>query len=84
MSNVEHEHSPDPAPQQPAGQPQGGATTTRPGFSPTLSDDAMDPDEYRKLLDIYDSSFRNIAEGEVVKGTVLKVTDTEVIVDVGF
>ena len=44
----------------------------------------MDPAEYARLLDIYDSSFRNIAEGEVVKGTVLKVTDTEVIVDVGF
>ena len=44
----------------------------------------MDPAEYARLLDIYDNSFRNIAEGEVVKGTVLKVTDTEVIVDVGF
>ena len=33
---------------------------------------------------LYDNSFRHIAEGEVVKGTVLKVTDTEVIVDVGF
>ena len=32
----------------------------------------------------YDTSFRNIAEGEVVKGTVLKVTASEVIVDVGY
>jgi small subunit ribosomal protein S1 len=86
MSNVEHESSPALAPgQQPAGQTGGGATTTsRPGFAPTHSDDPMDPAEYARLLDIYDSSFRNIAEGEVVKGTVLKVTDTEVIVDVGF
>src|SRR5262249_39849600 len=30
------------------------------------------------------NSFRNIAEGEVVKGTVLKVTPSEVIVDVGY
>ena len=37
-----------------------------------------------RLLDFYDNSFRNIAEGEVVKGTVVKVTPTEVIVDVGF
>ena len=36
------------------------------------------------MLDIYDDSFRNMAEGEVVKGTVLKVTDTEVVVDVGY
>ena len=43
-----------------------------------------DPEDYAKLLDFYDNSFRNIAEGEVVKGTVVKVTPTEVIVDVGF
>jgi small subunit ribosomal protein S1 len=44
----------------------------------------MDPAEFAKLLDIYDNSFRNIAEGEVVKGTVLKVTPSEVVVDVGY
>src|SRR5262245_4695283 len=47
-------------------------------------DDQIDPNEYAKLLEAYDSSFRNIAEGEVVKGTVLKVTATEVVVDVGY
>ena len=36
------------------------------------------------MLGIYDDSFRNMAEGEVVKGTVLKVTDTAVVVDVGY
>ena len=44
----------------------------------------MDPQEYARLVELYDTSFRNIAEGEVVKGTVVKVTPTEVIVDVGF
>src|SRR2546423_12594149 len=48
-------------------------------------DDAqMDPAEFARLLDVYDNSFRNIAEGEVVKGTVLKVTASEVVVDVGY
>ncbi|MDP1572010.1 MAG: 30S ribosomal protein S1 [Vicinamibacterales bacterium] len=47
-------------------------------------DDEMDPTEFAQLLDLYDNSFRNLAEGEVVKGTVLKVTDTEVVVDVGY
>ncbi|MES1256713.1 MAG: 30S ribosomal protein S1 [Acidobacteriota bacterium] len=51
---------------------------------PRDDDDQIDPDEYAKLLDSYDNSFRNIAEGEVVKGTVLKVTASEVIVDVGY
>src|SRR5207237_3579102 len=47
-------------------------------------DSQMDPAEFARLLDIYDNSFRNIAEGEVVKGTVLKVTASEVVVDVGY
>src|SRR5215469_16499936 len=51
---------------------------------PRETDDPVDPAEYARLLDIYDNSFRNIAEGEVVKGTVLKVTPSEVIVDVGY
>jgi small subunit ribosomal protein S1 len=47
-------------------------------------DSDVDPQEYARLLDLYDNSFRNIAEGEVVKGTVLKVTEGEIIVDVGY
>jgi small subunit ribosomal protein S1 len=47
-------------------------------------DDDVDTQEYARLLSLYDTSFRNIAEGEVVKGTVLKVNENEVIVDVGF
>ena len=52
--------------------------------APREDDEQIDPDEYARLLDVYDNSFRNIAEGEVVKGTVLKVTASEVIVDVGY
>jgi small subunit ribosomal protein S1 len=47
-------------------------------------DEDADSQEYARLLNLYDTSFRNIAEGEVVKGTVLKVNENEVIVDVGF
>src|SRR6195256_3072833 len=53
-------------------------------FSSLHDGDEIDPQEYARLLDFYDNSFRNIAEGEVVKGTVVKVTPTDVIVDVGF
>src|SRR6185437_6205306 len=66
--------------------PKGGGTGTADlktsGFS--QMDDQVDPQEYARLLSSYDNSFRNIAEGEVVKGTVLKVTASEVIVDVGY
>ncbi|HUF24725.1 MAG TPA: 30S ribosomal protein S1 [Vicinamibacterales bacterium] len=47
-------------------------------------DEQSNTDEYARLLDLYDNSFRNITEGEVVKGTVMKVTSSGVIVDVGF
>ena len=46
--------------------------------------EGISTEEYEKLLDLYDSSFRNIAEGEVISGRVLQVTPTEVIVDVGY
>jgi small subunit ribosomal protein S1 len=67
-------------------KPQGGGATVIAEKSTRFSphDDQVDPQEYARLLDLYDSSFRNIAEGEVVKGTVLKVTPSEVIVDVGY
>jgi len=77
--------------QKPATEPQGSpATPTRSGnkqvmktTSPWRDEDA-DPQEYAALLDLYDNSFRNLAEGEVVKGTVLKVTANEVVIDVGY
>src|SRR5687767_7729760 len=48
------------------------------------ADAAMDAEEYERLLDMYDVSFKNFAEGEVVKGVVLQVSESEVIVDVGY
>src|SRR5258708_22564627 len=64
----------------------GGAETDPADKATVFSRDGehVDPQEYAALLDLYDNSFRNIAEGEVVKGTVLKVTPSEVIVDVGY
>src|SRR5687767_9943966 len=47
-------------------------------------DAGMDPEEYERLLDMYDVSFKNFAEGEVVRGVVLQVSESEVIVDVGY
>jgi small subunit ribosomal protein S1 len=89
MANVDDENTPRPA------SGAGVATTERPERGertdrgvlkalPRDDDEQIDPAEYARLLDIYDNSFRNIAEGEVVKGTVLKVTPSEVIVDVGY
>jgi len=48
------------------------------------AEDKLSNDEYEKLLDLYDDSFRHISEGDVISGRVLKVTASEVIVDVGY
>jgi len=41
-------------------------------------------EEYQKLVQMYDDSMRNLAEGEVVTGTVIGIDEDEVIVDVGY
>src|SRR5262245_47833951 len=43
---------------------------------------AEEEENYEKLLDQYGD--RKFAEGEVMKGTVLKITDTDVVVDIGY
>ena len=47
-------------------------------------DDRVGREEYEELLKLYEGSFRNIAEGEVITGTVLKVSSSDVVVDVGY
>ena len=49
-----------------------------------IDEETIDQAEHARLLEMYVSSFRNIAEGEVIKGTVLKVSESEVVVDVGY
>jgi len=76
------------SPEKPGEQPGAPARTRAgkpagPAFKPMHHED-MDPQEFAAMLDVYDDSFRNMAEGEVVKGTVLKVTETAVVVDVGY
>jgi small subunit ribosomal protein S1 len=83
MSNVEQEPQAAAA-DSPGTGTQGGDASTIRRQAASYEDEQMDPQEYARLLDLYDNSFRHIAEGEVVKGTVLKVTETEVVVDVGF
>jgi len=40
--------------------------------------------DYDSLLQAYNYSFKNLEEGEVITGTVIKVTESTVIIDVGF
>ncbi|RME31641.1 MAG: 30S ribosomal protein S1 [Candidatus Zixiibacteriota bacterium] len=43
-----------------------------------------DKEEYDAMVAMYDATIKDIKEGEIVKGHVLGVTMTDVIVDVGF
>ena len=66
---------------------QGGVAESAGGVDagPEPLDESMtESSDYARLLEMYDSSFRNFSEGEVVKGTVLQVTPAEVVVDVGY
>ncbi|HEX2644523.1 MAG TPA: 30S ribosomal protein S1 [Thermoanaerobaculia bacterium] len=47
-------------------------------------DEELDPQQYQKLLELYDESMRNLTEGEIVTGRVIGVTSNAVIVDVGY
>jgi len=40
--------------------------------------------EFSQLLEMYDQSLRTLAEGEVVRGRILRISGNDVIVDVGY
>jgi small subunit ribosomal protein S1 len=85
MVNVDDERTQKAAiPEGAAAAPRAGAKAARGSVITPFKDEDVDPQEFSRMLDIYDNSFRNIAEGEVMKGTVLKVTPSEVIVDIGY
>ena len=46
--------------------------------------EVLEDDAYERLLDMYDVSFKNFGEGEVVRGVVLAITPSSVVVDVGY
>ncbi|MGA1796188.1 MAG: 30S ribosomal protein S1 [bacterium] len=50
------------------------------------ADEMLDESEfdYDELCSLYENTMVNIEEGEVVKGTIIKITDNEVLIDVGY
>jgi small subunit ribosomal protein S1 len=49
-----------------------------------LYDDSYSDAEYQEMLSMYEGTLAAIVEGEIVKSTVLRITDAAVILDVGF
>src|SRR6187455_2130968 len=49
-----------------------------------LIDESYTSEEYETMLSMYEGTMQSIAEGEIVKSKVLRVTEGAVILDVGF
>jgi small subunit ribosomal protein S1 len=58
------------------------ALKKEPGAGQFAIPQGEEEENYQQLLDQYVA--RKFAEGEVMKGTVLKLTDTDVVVDIGY
>jgi len=75
-------------------QAAGDDATTSAGEAPRVAPPKLvnrelgDPDEedpqLQQMVEMYLDSLKNLEEGEVLKGRVLKVDDKEVLVDIGF
>src|ERR1041385_3670645 len=53
--------------------------------NPKEKEEQLNMSESHKLMDeLYASTLKDIKEGEIVKGTIVAVTNKEVVVDIGF
>jgi small subunit ribosomal protein S1 len=60
------------------------ATATGLRVRADLYDEDYTSDEYEQMLSMYEGTMSQIVEGEIVKSKVLRITDSAVILDVGF
>lgn len=49
-----------------------------------LYEEEYSDEEYATMLELYEGTLQKIAEGEIVKSKILRVTESHVILDVGF
>jgi small subunit ribosomal protein S1 len=63
-------------------QPLVSATGLR--VRPDLYDEEYSEQDYEQMLSMYEGTMSQIAEGEIVKSKVLRITENAVILDVGF
>ena len=49
-----------------------------------LDESEYSEEEFAKMMSLYEDTMNNIAEGEIVSGTVLAVDENTVVVDIGF
>jgi small subunit ribosomal protein S1 len=60
-------------------------TRTEYRMEPVFGDaEGFDSEEFEEQAGLYEESFRDIEENEIVTGTVVAITDDEVLVDIGY
>jgi small subunit ribosomal protein S1 len=52
--------------------------------APMETEQELSPQEYEHLLAQYENSFKNLQEGQIIRGRVIGITPSEVIVDIGY
>ncbi len=76
--------SPEESSDTPAGVSEDSAEGSAFPVRSDLYDEGYSDDEYQSMLTLYEGTLQSIQEGEIVKSTVLRVTESHVILDVGF
>jgi len=56
----------------------------KPVLKPVFREDEETGGVSKDVLDMYEQSFKEIEEGEIVTGRVVKVTESDILIDVGF
>jgi len=49
-----------------------------------MNADEYSPEELQTLARLYDQSFQDLKEGEIIKGKIVGITDDNVVLDIGF
>jgi small subunit ribosomal protein S1 len=76
---------PDAAEETPAPEtPTGPRALTVDHILNLDDEDQREKDELTEMLSLYEESMKNLEEGEILKGRILRVDEEEVVVDIGF
>jgi len=82
--------SPKPEPKKVEAVESSKPSAVEEELEPTATPDFYDDEEgysdqeYEQMLQMYAETMRDIGEGEIIKGKVIQVTETDALVDVGF
>jgi small subunit ribosomal protein S1 len=76
--------TPDETPRRRSPHTEGSMSSTGLMVRADLYDEEYSEDEYEQMLSMYEGTMASIAEGEIVKSKVLRITENAVILDVGF